>query len=41
MVGKMAQDVGMMQKYCGGIPIFFVWFLRIPFLHALMKTGKG
>ena len=22
------------KKYCGGIPILFGWFLRVPSLHA-------
>ena len=35
--GKMAQDVGMVyKKYCGVVPIFFGWFLRVPSLHVLV-----
>ena len=35
--GKMAQDVGMVyKKDCGGVPILFGWFLRVPYLHVLV-----
>ena len=36
IVSKMAQDVGMVWKYCGVIPILFSWVLRVPYLHALV-----
>ena len=34
IVGKIAQDVGMMQMCCGVVSILFVWFMRIPSLHV-------
>ena len=40
IVGKMAQDVGMLWKYCGVIPILFGCFLRVPFVHALFSFRK-
>ena len=38
--GKMAQDVGMVWKYCGVIPILFGWFLWVPSLHVLVCIQK-
>ena len=40
IVGKMAQDVGMVWICCGVVPILFSWFLRVPSLHALVFIGK-
>ena len=42
IVGKMAQNVGILWKYCGTgvIPILFGWFLRLPSIHALLLTQK-
>ena len=37
---KMAQDVEMMWKCCGVIPILFGWFLSVPSLHALVFIQK-
>ena len=37
---KMAQDVEMMWKCCGVIPILFGWFLSVPSLHALVFVQK-
>ena len=39
-LGKMAQDVGMMWKCCGVVPILFAWFLRVPSLHAPVFAQK-
>ena len=36
----MAQDVGMVCRCCGVIPIYFGWFLRVPSLHALVFLQK-
>ena len=38
--GKMAQDVGMVWKCCGVVPILFAWFLRVPSLHVLVFVQK-
>ena len=40
IVGKMAQDVGMVSMCCGVIPISFGWFLRVPSLHVLVFLSK-
>ena len=40
IVGKMAQDVGMVWKCCGTISILFGWFLRVPSLHVLVFVQK-
>ena len=40
IVGKMAQDVGMVWMCCGVVPILFGWFMRTPSLHALIFIGK-
>ena len=39
IVGKMAQDVWMMQMCCG-VPILFGWFLRVSSLHVLVSIRK-
>ena len=36
VVGRVAQDVGAAQKYCGIVPTFFCHFLSILSLHALV-----
>ena len=40
MVGKMAQDVGIVWMCCGVIRISFGWFLSVQFLHALVFLWK-
>jgi len=40
IVGKIAQDVGMVCTCGGVIPIQFGWFLRFPSLHALVFLQK-
>ena len=40
IVCKMAQDVGMLGKCCGVIPIFFGWFLSVPSLLVLVFIQK-
>ena len=40
IVTKMAQDVEVMWKCCGVIPILFGWFLSVPSLHALVFVQK-
>ena len=39
IVGKMAQDVGMLWMCCG-VPVLFDWFLRVPSLHAFVFIRK-
>ena len=36
VVGRVAQDVGAAQKYCGIVPTFFCHFLSILSSHALV-----
>ena len=40
IVGKMPQDVGMVWKYCGVIPTYFGWFLRVLSLRVLVFIQK-
>ena len=37
---KMAQDLGMVWKCCGIVPILFGWFLRVSSPHALVFVQK-
>ena len=37
IVGKVAQDIGMVLKCCGVVPTLFGWFLRVPSIRPITR----